>query len=99
MLKSRRISSEKLPYRDRALVVAERAVPVSYAFECDAPIDQASACIPLLNTAITMSTSFSEDRKTFYFTWRTPHHGAIWVDVFSMEEIHIRHIRPIPRSS
>jgi hypothetical protein len=87
-------SKEKIPYRDRAMVIAEPAVPVSYAVVCDAPIEEASAWIPRLDTAITMSTSFSEDRKTFYFTWRTPHRGAIWVHVFSMEEIHIRHISP-----
>ena len=90
-------SRDKFPYRDRAMVVAEPAVPVNYAVVCDAPIDQASACIPPLDTAITMSTSFSEDRKTFYFSWRILHTGAIWVDVFSREEIHIRQISPIRR--
>lgn len=89
---------ENLPYRDLAMVVSEPSVPVSYAVVCDAPIDEASACIPRLDTAITMSTSFSEDRKTFYFTWRGPYHGAIWVYVFSTKEIHIRHISPIRQS-
>jgi hypothetical protein len=36
----------------------------------DAPIDEASACIPRLDAAIAMSTMFSEDRETSYFTWR-----------------------------
>lgn len=92
-------SKDKFPYRDRAMVVAEPAVPVNYAVVCDAPIDQASACIPRLDTAITMSTSFSEDRKTFYFSWHIPHKGAIWVDVFSREEIHIRTISPTQQSA
>ncbi len=85
---------EKLPHRDLAMVVAEPSVPVNYAVVCDATIDEASACIPLLDAAITMSASFSEDRKTFYFTWRTPYHGAIWVFVFSRDEIHIQSITP-----
>jgi len=88
------LSNEKLPYRHFALVMAKPGAPVSYAVVCDAGIDEASAFIPLLDAAITMSTSFSEDRKTFYFTWHTPYRGAIWVFVFSRVEIHIRAIIP-----
>ena len=88
------LSKEKLPYRHLALVMAKPGVPVSYAVICDAPIDEASTCVPMLDAAITMSSSFSEDRKTFNFTWHTPYRGVIWVFVFSREEIRIRAITP-----
>jgi hypothetical protein len=88
-------SNAKLPYYSLATVITKPGDPVSYAVVCNAPIDEASACIPLWDAPVTMSTSFSEDRKTFYFTWRTPYRGAIWVLVFSREEIHIRAITPI----
>lgn len=71
---------------------------MSYAVVCDAPIDEASACIPRLDAPVTMSTSFSEDRTTFYFTWRTPYRGGIWVLAHAKQEIHIREIIPILQS-
>ena len=89
------LREEDLPYSDLALVLVKPGGPVSYAVVCDAPIDEAPACIPLLDAAIMMSTSFSEDHKTFYFTWHIPFHGVIWVFVYSKtEDIHICAIIP-----
>ena len=89
------LDKEKMPYSRVALVPVKSGAPKSYAVVCDAPIDEASACIPLRDAAIMMSTSFSEDRKTFYFTWHIPFHGAIWVFVYSnREDIHILAISP-----
>ncbi len=88
------LRKEKLPYGDRAMVVTKPSGPVSYAVVCDAPIDEASACIPMRDTAVTMSTNLSEDRKPFYSTWCTVYRGAIRVFVFSRQEIHIQSITP-----
>jgi hypothetical protein len=82
------LDKEKIPYSRVALIVVKPGDPVSYAVGCDAPIDEASACIPLLDAAIMMSTSFSEDRKTCYFIWRIPYHGVIWVFVYSKKRRH-----------
>ena len=89
---------DKLPYRDGRTVILKPEFPVSCAVVCDAPIDEASACIPLRDEPVTMSVSFSEDRKTFYFTWRTPYRKAIWVLVHAKQEIHIQEIIPIHQS-
>lgn len=90
-------SKDKPPYSDARTLILKPGFSISYAVVCDAPIDEASACTPLLDAPVTMSASFSEDRKIFYFTWRTPYRGAIWVLVHAKQEIHIREV--IPRQS
>ena len=89
------LSKDKLPFSDGRTMILKPEFPVSYAVVCDAPIDEASACVPLRDEPVTISTSFSEDRKTFYFTWRTPYRKAIWVFVHAKQEIHILHITPV----
>ena len=91
----RGLTDERFPYRHLVLLRTERGVPVDYAVECDVPIGAAFAWIPMFDAAVTMSTSFSEDRKIFYFTWRTPFRGILWVAVFAKQEIHILAISPI----
>lgn len=93
------LRKQELPYRDIALVAnrSEDAVPVNFAVVCDAPIDEAAAYIPRQNAPVSMTTSFSADRRTFFFSWHPPmtRHTTIWVDVFSKQEIHILHITPV----
>ena len=93
--------NKDLPYRDIALVAnsnpEDKDLPVNYAVMCDAPIVEAAAYMPRTIAALSMSASLSEDRKTFYFSWHPSlRQKAIYVQVFSREDIHIVRITPVP---